>query len=69
MLCFVYGIVCKDWLVCFFKNIVIYIVLFFDLVDIVRFGLVCRLLYKVCLSDELWEKIFFLYCDIIIDEI
>lgn len=66
---YVYVVVCGDWLICLLFCVIVYIVFFFDLIDIVYLGVVCKIIRKICVSDLFWEKLFLVYCDIVIDEI
>lgn len=59
---------CGDWLICLLFCVIFYIVLFFDLFDVVYLGVVCKFMRKVCVSDLLWEKLFWFYCDIVMDD-
>ena len=64
----VHAVVCGDWLVRLPPLIVVHIASFLDLEDIMHLGSVCRFLRKVCISNELWEKIYLAHCDTVTQE-
>lgn len=65
----VHGLVCGDWLVRLPSKVVVQIASQLDLLDVARLGAVCKLLRKVCSSDELWEKIYHSHCNTVTKEI
>ena len=64
----VHAIVCGDWLIRLPPRAVLHIASFLDLIDVVRFGGVCKFTRKICTSDLLWKKRFLLYCDTVTDD-
>ena len=64
----VHAIVCGDWLIRLPPRVLVHIASFLDLIDIIHLSTTCKFTRKVCGSDQIWEKIFRIYCDTFTDE-